>query len=76
MEKRIIDTVDGDILVKTAYDCDTDCSYLEFYERDGYDEELFPWKFVAECTREVYDDLEDIPEDVLADLYYEAVINA
>lgn len=67
--ERIIDTTDGEILVKTAYDCDTDTSYAEFYERDGYDEECFPWKFVSEAPFD--GDLDEITDDELEELYYE-----
>lgn len=74
-DERIIDTIDGDILVRTAYDCDTSCSYLEFYEKTGYDEEAFPWTYLCESDRVFDDDLEDVDEDVLVDLYCEAVMN-
>lgn len=73
--ERIIDTVDGDILVRTAFDYDSGCSYLEFYEKTGYEEELFPWSFVAESDRVIESSLDETPDSVLEDLYYEALAN-
>lgn len=66
--ERIIDTTDGEILVQTAYDTDTDTSYFEFYRRNGYDEEAFPWEYVGEapCDR----DLEGMPDDELESMYH------
>lgn len=68
---RVIDTIDGDVLVKTAYDCDTDCSYLEFFVRDGYDEELFPWKFVGETP--FSDDIDEMTDDELEQIYHNEI---
>lgn len=68
---RIIETIDGDVLVKTAYDCDTDCCYLEFFVRDGYDEELFPWKFVGETP--FIGGIDKLTDDELVQIYHDEI---
>ena len=71
--ERIIETIDGEILVKTACDYESGCSLLDFYKRDGYDEEAFPWTFACEANGYLTKSLEDYTDEELAEMYYDAV---
>ena len=71
MKERKIDTTDGIVLCKYAYDVNTSSEYIEFYIKDGFDEEVFPYTFVGETN--MTKGFDEYTDNELEDLYYESV---
>lgn len=71
MDKRKIETADGIVLCKTAFDTDTNTDYIEFYLHNGEEESMFPYDYVGEST--MMKDFSAYTDSELVGLYYESV---
>lgn len=67
---RKIDTIDGEVLCKSA--SDSASNYVEFYKRDGYDDEACPYTFVCDSDV-IFVNFAEMTDDELEDLYYESM---
>ena len=63
---RKIDTIDGEVLCKSV------SNYVEFYQRDGYDDEACRYTYVCDSDV-IFVNFAEMTDDELEDLYYESM---
>ena len=64
---RVIDTIDGRIGLKTAYESGTDKTFTDVYQEGNDPECAFNWDYIGSID---YVDLDFASDEVLEDMYY------
>jgi len=63
-------SVDGvEVLCRQVYGLEEPSSHIEFYVKDGYDEEFFPYTYDGETSVGSYKNINCLSEDDLVRIY-------